>query len=104
MITLVVIFYLGVIVYSTIFACFKLSEPGISSEVRRLVLLRHVMTMLTYILVNLYPLAGFCIATMPRWNQDIPEFNGLFWRILKILGQGQGLILPIQRISEPYFY
>ena len=80
------IFYLGIIVYSTVFACKKLSEPGISSEVRRLVLLRHVMTNLTWVFVNLYPMIGFCVATMPRWHGQLPEFDGLFWRILKVLG------------------
>ena len=86
LITSVIIFYLGIIVYSTVFACMKLSEPGISSEVRRLVLLRHVMTMLTWVLVNLYPMVGFSVATMPRWQGQLPEFDGLFWRVLKVLG------------------
>ena len=85
--------YLIIIVYSTTFACFKLSEPGISSEIKRLVLLRHIMTMLTWLLVNTYPLSGFVISTMPKWDGKLPNYDGPLSRILKVLCEGQGLLL-----------
>ena len=77
-----------IIVYSTAFACYKLSEPGISSEIKRLVLLRHIMTMLTWLFVNLYPLIGFVVSTMPRWDGKLPNYDGPIFRILKVLCQG----------------
>ena len=89
------IFYFGIVLVSTIFACVKLNGPGISSEVRRLVLVRHIMTMLTYMVVNLYATIGFCISTLPRWHGNIPNIDGPVWRILKVIWQVQGLILPL---------
>ena len=79
------IFYFGIVLISTIFACVKLNGPGISSEVRRLVLVRHIMTMLTYMVVNLYATIGFCISTLPRWHGNIPNIDGPVWRILKVI-------------------
>ena len=81
------IFYFGIVIVSTIFACYKLNGPGISSEVRRLVLVRHIMTMLTYLVVNIYSSVGFCIATLPRWHGNIPDIDGPVWRILKVVWQ-----------------
>ena len=41
-------------IYSTIFAHIKLGKPGISEEVRSLVLKRHVAAIFIYIVCNLY--------------------------------------------------
>ena len=41
-------------IYSTIFANIKLGKPGISEEVRSLVLKRHVAAILIYTVCNLY--------------------------------------------------
>ena len=82
---MVTIFYIGILIYSVIYACIKLNEPGISNEVRKLVLLRHVMTMLTFLIVNLYKIVGACIAFMPRYAGEIPEIDNTYVRIAKIL-------------------
>ena len=82
---LIVIFYIGIVFFSIIYACIKLSKPGISSEVRKLVLLRHVITMLTFLVVNFYKFFGACIAFMPRWNGEIPEIDNSFIRIAKVV-------------------
>ena len=92
---LMLVFYISVVISSMIYAWIKLSQPGISSEIRRLVLVRHVMTILTYIFVNIYPLIGATIALTPIWDGNIPQFDGNFWKIMKVIAQAQGLILPL---------
>ena len=49
-------------VYSSLYAYFKLKRPGISSEVRTLVLKRHVVAIILYNLCNLYvPATGITL-------------------------------------------
>ena len=79
--------YIGVVAISIVYAALKLSEPGISNEVKRLVLLRHIMTMVTYVLVNIYSMVGMCIAVMPMWHGSVPQIDGPGWRIMKVMLQ-----------------
>ena len=95
LIWITIIFYFGILIYSIIYACIKLNEPGISNEVRKLVLLRHVMTMLTFMIVNLYKIVGACIAFMPRFDGELPEIDNVYVRIAKILRNCEGFILPL---------
>jgi len=49
-------------IYSTIFANVKLGKPGISEEVRSLVLKRHVAAIIIYTVFNLYiPATGLSV-------------------------------------------
>ena len=79
------IFYVGILAFSIIYACVKLSKPGISSEVRKLVLVRHIITMLTFFLVNFYKYFGASIALMPRYAGHIPEIDNTFVRVMKVI-------------------
>ena len=81
------LFYIGLVLFSTVFAAMKLSKPGISSEVRRLVLVRHILTMTTFLVVNFYPIVGTCVSMMPRWHGNVPQIDGTSWRVLKIICQ-----------------
>ena len=84
---LVFAIYIMVVAISIVYACIKLSEPGISNEVRRLVLSRHIITMVTFVFLNIYSMVGMCIALMPRWHGSVPQIDGPGWRIMKVMLQ-----------------
>ena len=97
--------YLILTLFSIVYACVKLNQPGISREVRKLVLIRHVVTMVTFVLVNSYVIFGCMICLLPKYRTiNTPEMNSATISGMKIIYQGQGLVLPITRITEPFFY
>lgn len=83
---------------SSIWACRKLSKPGISREVKMLILKRHVSYIVCYFLCNFYLL----------W-QAIQEKRGTKKKKLgwidasEIAYYSQGIIMPAIRSVEPYF-
>lgn len=66
MITLCLFFVIFIV--SIVYTCKKLSGPGMSKEVRNLVLKRHILTTLLYIVSNLYLFATFFIYALPSWD------------------------------------
>jgi len=74
--------------------------PGMSAEVRSLILKRHVASIAVYFVCNLYVLVSSC------YNIDNFKFAGTdsWWaKILKILYCSQGYIMPALRMIEPAF-
>ena len=72
-------------VFSTIFANIKLGKPGISEEVRSLVLKRHVAAILIYTVCNLYiPATAFSVL-LKGGKYFIPTNNKPWKNFLKIL-------------------
>ena len=95
-------------VISAIYAGIKLRSPGISSEVRFVILRRHIITLAFFLITNLYFLNSM-VAYLRFGYRDMQERNkeamtNRIVYVFKILYQAQGLILPFIRLSEPYFF
>lgn len=72
-------------VFTTIYACKKLSKPGISEEIRQLVLKRHVVAILTYTITFLYIPATAIVVVMNFAKEAGPDGNK-WWKVfLKLL-------------------
>ena len=85
-----------------IFANQMLSKPGISANVRGLVLKRHAAGILIFISTNLYIMI-FLIWVISI-NGDIPNPTNSWWRIiLKIFYFSEGVLSPLIRLNEPAF-
>ena len=93
-----------VFVVSVVYTCKKLSGPGMSKEVRNLVLKRHILTTVLYIVCNCYLFATFFILAMPAWTSSEKELDTWYTRALKLIFVSQGFFIPLARLSEPYFY
>jgi len=95
-------------IWSSIFSWRRLTMPGMSNEVRSLILKRHVASIFVYFLCNLYVLASaiynithFCYD--PN-KLDCKEGIDTWWaKTLKILYCSQGYIMPGLRMLEPAF-
>ena len=96
--------YFLVFLFSIVYTCKKLSGPGMSKEVRNLVLKRHILTTLLYLLSNTYLFATFFILALPEWKNMEIEMDTWWTRTLKIIFVCQGFSIPLARLSEPYFY
>lgn len=72
-------------IYTTIFAFIKLGKPGISEEVRSLVLKRHVTAIILYTICNLYiPATAIMVLAYPDFDAGKGGNKG--WKLfLKIL-------------------
>ena len=76
-----------------------------SKEVRNLVLKRHILTTMLYLVSNSYLFATFFMLMLPSWNSGVERDLDTWWtRALKILFVCQGFFIPLARLSEPYFY
>ena len=62
--------------------------------------------MVTFITLNVYAQVGSCAAFYPLFKDPHKSANidTPIVKTFKVLFQGQGLIMPILRLSEPYFY
>ena len=91
---------------SVIYTWRKLSGPGFSKEARGMILRRHIITSLVYILTNFYLFIGAYILTF--WSEDelhsFKSINTWWIKTLKIIFASQGFAIPLMRLGEPYFY
>ena len=96
--------YLAVFNFSIIYTWKKLSGPGMSKQVRNLVLIRHILTSVLYFLFNIYIFASPILVL--AGNTDFTDYELDVWwtRLLKILFASQGFVIPLSRLSEPYFF
>lgn len=62
---LIMVNYILISTASIIYALLKLCKPGISNESRRLVLLRHVLSIVGFVIAQFYLL--FCLTAMLDW-------------------------------------
>ena len=84
----------------------KLSGPSFSKQVRHLVLKRHVLTSLAFMVTNTYVYITVVMFTFMT-EEEITNYtrtNTVWAYILKFLFAGQGFAVPILRLSEPYFW
>ena len=91
---------------SVVYTWKKLSGPGFSKEARGMILRRHIVTSLVYILTNFYLFISAYIMTF--YSQDEYEtfkpINTWWIKTLKIIFACQGFAIPLMRLAEPYFY
>ena len=52
------------------YAYCKLSKPGLSSQVRSLILSRHLVLMLFFVIVNAFLLLSWTICLLPRFHDN----------------------------------
>lgn len=71
-----------------------------------LVLKRHVLTSVVYLVTNLFFFLNLAVlAFYKAGNLDAREALESWWvYMLKILFASQGFFIPLLRLSEPFFY
>ena len=90
-------------IFSSIWAGVRLSKPGVSREVRLLVLKRHVSYIIAYFLCNIYLLMQRIQKYRIDNNHDVQHEK--WWiNTSEILYYSQGMIIPSVRLVEPYFF
>lgn len=92
-------------VISILYALKKLCRAKISLEVQRLVLLRHVLSIILFSIAQSYMLVGIIYMTVPYFQKYSTLDVENYWIYAsKIAFEAQGIYLPILRWSEPYFF
>lgn len=91
---------------SIVYGLVKLCKPNISQKVRQQVIIRHVVTIVFFVISQAYIQIGFFIIFSPTyWDKPYPDLTSEHWAsALKIIFAAQGIFLPLTRIAEPYFY
>ena len=101
---IVILTYFVVFVFSLIYTWRKLRGPGMSEQVRSLVLKRHILTSVLYIFGNLYGFGCMALALQHGGGNQEGRYDSAFTRTFKILYAFQGFIIPLARLSEPFFF
>ena len=98
--------YFIVFCISVLYTWTKLRGPSFSKEVRNLVLKRHIITSLTYLLFNMY--LFFTMYALVFYNLEdlyVQSDDARWWVLtFKLMFAAQGFVIPFLRLSEPYFY
>jgi hypothetical protein len=92
----VILLYPVIAFASIIYGLIKLNKPGISRESRKLVLVRHILTIVGFIFAEAYPVY-FLLTYLMDWPQ------GSFVFITAIFFATEGIYMTLFRIAEPYF-
>ena len=87
-------------IWSSIFSWKRLTLPGMSAEVRSLILKRHVTSIAVYFICNLYVLVSSVYSIA---DYSFPGTNVWWAKLLKLLFCSQGYIMPAFRCIEPAF-
>lgn len=98
-----VVSFLGFLIaaiWSSIFSWKRLTLPGMSAEVRSLILKRHVASIAVYFICNLYVLVSSCYNIA---SYTFPGIDTWWAKLLKLLFCSQGYIMPALRCIEPAF-
>lgn len=90
--------------WSIYYAILRLTKPGISGSERSLVLYRHAIGILIFLLTNFYVICG-CFYEAFNFNMpsQIPSETPAWVKFLKALFLSEGLISPLVRLFEPAF-
>ena len=90
---------------SIIYGLCKLCKPSISQKARQQIMKRHIVTIVFFLMTNLYLQLGVYVAYNPLIkNPDLEKWQNVGTYSLKLLYAFQGFIMPVTRLSEPYFY
>ena len=93
--------YLVVSIYSVIYACRKLNKPGISKEIYKLVLKRHIILIVVFFFSQLYCFISLFYLVISRQMGN--GMQGLT-KFFKVLFESQGIYVPLIRLGEPFFF
>jgi hypothetical protein len=101
-----------VCLFSLAYGLFKIRKNSISSDIVKTILKRHFLTMLAFILTNLYLVAGNVMFLMhPDEFDPVTGYTGYdetgapFWVLAtKYLWILKGFLMPFARLSEPIFF
>ena len=93
-------------IVSVIYTCRKLHGPGMSEEVRELVMRRHILQIVAYIITFSYVFSMFyAIAFSEKVADSLLEgHRSWFYKFLKTICICQGFINPVLRLFEPAFF
>ena len=102
LLTIFCIWFIGV--FSIVYALVKLCRPGFSQETRSLVVKRHMLTIITYLICDLYTQVS--IFKIFKLSEEYHTQYLDYWYVfvLKIIYINQGVPSCLIRLSEPYFY
>ena len=107
-IMLVLVFQILIGIFSIIFALIKLCKPGISQELRHIVVKRHIVTVKIFILSNMYLTLGMIFVSYDgssKWEHfENNTYNFYFIEFLRVIFFSQGILNALVRLSEPFFY
>lgn len=89
--------YFALAIASIIYCTVKLTRPGISSESRKVVFIRHVLSLVGFTVSQLY-----FLTVLIDFFQIVPPADLV--RVSLLLFAGSGIFMPFVRLSEPFFY
>lgn len=95
-----VVFAIG----SSVYAIQKLRQPGVSKEVRFLIVRRHVIFIAFYLLSNVFFVMSNIHIIVIHHNKDANVSDNWVVEFFCLLFFGSGILMPIMRLAEPYFY
>ena len=87
---------------SIVYALKKLCRTGISKDSQKLVLVRHILSILGFCLAQTYLILCFFSMITPDWVLDMA--NRRLIKVLKVMFLTQGIYMPPLRLSEPFFF
>ena len=71
---------------SILFAIYKLCRPGISQKLRSMIVKRHILTVIIFVVTNLYPTIGiFYVYNLEYWDHGFEGKNEIWVYVLKSL-------------------
>ena len=89
----------GIITIS--FASYRLSQNQFGQEIKRLVIVRNVIDLVGFLIMNLFTYVSFWLYRAdPKKNHD----DNFTLRTLQWLFYGQGFLLVLPRLFEPAFF
>jgi hypothetical protein len=100
----IIVVYVIMAFTSVFYAAKKLCKPGISKESQKLVLIRHVVSILGFLVAQLYIGLIFVYMLVEAESKNTLPYNSMFTKTTKLLFLTQGIYLPLLRIAEPFFF
>ena len=91
---------------SVVFATVKMCMPGVSKEAAVIVWKRHVLSTVVFIATNLYTWLNILYMFNPEYRASYGDLNikDKYVLVLKVIYACQGFVVPLTRITEPYFF
>jgi hypothetical protein len=94
--------YFFIAIFSIFYAFKKVCKPGISKETQKLVLVRHIISIICFMISQTYLISSIIYVAIPPYKRDREGFQIVY--VFKILFISQGIYMPILRASEPFFF
>ena len=94
--------YFFIAIFSIFYAFKKVCKPGVSKETQKLVLVRHIISIICFMIAQAYLISSIIYVAIPSWK--VKEEGIKIVYTLKILFISQGIYMPILRASEPFFF